>query len=169
MGLTAPCACSETNTWACQTLLPFFFTSNSHIYRGFPASCTYIRPAALRTQPIGRAQAHVWKFSTIRFRLIAVQCAGPSWQPLWGSPTLPWPTCTLTEGSGAGLCTMLRLAALPTHTPTPTPQTMQENQAMEQRRGPAAWPPHMWNVQISPHTVTQQPKGEGGGGGERGP
>lgn len=33
---------------------------------------------------------------------IAVQYAGPSWQPLWGSPTLPWPTCTLTVGSGAG-------------------------------------------------------------------
>lgn len=80
-------------------------------FKAFFSTCKHIQQ--LYTLPIGHI-GHMYGHFLHLIQPIAVQCAGPSWQPLWGSPTLPWPTCTLTVGSGAGFYTMLRLAAYKT-------------------------------------------------------
>lgn len=160
MGLTSSCACFETNTWARRTLLLLrfsFFYVEIHTYiEGSLPQHAHTSSSSAHTADWTRAGTCMEIFYHL-IPPIAVQCAGPSWQPLWGSPTLPWPTCTLTEGSGAGLCTMLRLAA-------PPPKKMLENRVMERRSGPAARPLDMWNIQISPPHCDTATKKEGGGG-----
>lgn len=159
MGLTSPCACFETNTWACQTLLLSFFTSNSHIYRGFPASaCTYVQQ--LRAHSRLDACRHMYgnflpsdsAYSSAVCRAIMAAIMRLS-NIAMAYVHINWREWRRLVHHVAPCCS--------------PPPKMLENRARERRNGPAARPLGMWNIQISPHTVTQQQK-RGGGGGERG-
>ena len=76
----------EMNTCTCHTLLscrPHRYGEDFTLH-----DCSeHAHTSISSTLPIGHMQAHVWTFA-LSIPPIAVQCAGPSWQPLWGSPNI---------------------------------------------------------------------------------
>lgn len=87
MGLTSPCAwfrnehLSVSNTTSPFFFFLFFYVEFTRISK-IPCLSMHIRPAALRTQPIGRVAGTCMEIFYHLIPPIAVQCAGPSWQPL---------------------------------------------------------------------------------------